>query len=88
MIFSTTLLSTLKAQYKIDVANIGEMKLRFTPTIHEHALHFLNSNYHNYQQPATASSDNYVRIDSSAIRCYGNYSVQQKQENKTKQKVI
>ncbi|CAF1238752.1 unnamed protein product [Adineta steineri] len=54
MIFSTTLLSTLKAQYKIDVANIGEMKLRFTPTIHEHALHFLNSNYHNYQQPATA----------------------------------
>ncbi|CAF1359860.1 unnamed protein product [Adineta steineri] len=68
MIFSTTLLSTLKAQYKIDVANIGEMKLRFTPTIHEHALHFLNSNYHNYQQPATASSDNYVRIDSSAIR--------------------
>ncbi|CAF4634170.1 unnamed protein product, partial [Rotaria socialis] len=48
MTFSTTLLSTLKAQYKIGVvegvANIGGMTSRFTAIIHEHALHFLNNN--------------------------------------------
>ncbi|CAF1170907.1 unnamed protein product [Adineta steineri] len=82
--FSTTLLSTLKAQYKIAVANIGRMKSRFTAIIHEHALHFLNNNSHDHQQPPTVSSDNHVRIDFPDIRCYGNYSIQQEQENKTK----
>ncbi|CAF4278876.1 unnamed protein product, partial [Adineta steineri] len=61
MIFSTTLLSTLEAQYKIGVANTGGMK-----------------------SPATVSSDNHVRINFPEIRCYGNYSIQQEQENKTK----
>ncbi|CAF4174678.1 unnamed protein product, partial [Adineta steineri] len=88
MTFSTTLLSTLKAQYKIGVvegvANIGGMKSRFTAIIHEHALHFLNNNNHDHQQPPTVSSDNHVRIDFPEIRCYGNYSIQQEQENKTK----
>ena len=44
MTFSTTLLSTLKAQYKIGVvegvANIGSTTSRFTAIIHEHALTF------------------------------------------------
>ncbi|CAF3783166.1 unnamed protein product, partial [Adineta steineri] len=88
MTFSTTLLSTLKAQYKIGVvegvANIGGMKSRFTAIIHEHALHFLNNNNHDHQQPPTVSSDNHVQIDFPEIRCYGNYSIQQEQENKTK----
>ncbi|CAF1398535.1 unnamed protein product [Adineta steineri] len=38
--FFTTLLSTLKVQYKIGVTNIGGMKSRFTTIIYEHALHF------------------------------------------------
>jgi len=88
MTFSTTLLSTLKAQYKIGivegVANIGGMKSRFTAIIHEHALHFLNNNNNDHQQPPTVSSDNHVRIDFPEIRCYGNYSIQQEQENKSK----
>ncbi|CAF4845808.1 unnamed protein product, partial [Rotaria sp. Silwood1] len=88
MTFSTTLLSTLKAQYKIGivegVANIGGMTSRFTAIIHEHALHFLNNNNNNHEQPPTVSSDNHVRIDFPQIRCYGNYSIQQEQENKTK----
>ncbi|CAF4740435.1 unnamed protein product, partial [Rotaria sp. Silwood2] len=88
MTFSTTLLSTLKAQYKIGivegVANIGSMTSRFTAIIHEHALHFLNNNNNDQQQPPTVSSDNHVRIDFPQIRCYGNYSIQQEQENKTK----
>ncbi|CAF0842338.1 unnamed protein product [Adineta steineri] len=56
--FFTILLSTLKAQYKIDVANIGRMK--------------------------SVSSDNHVRLDFPKTRCYGNYSIQQEQESKTK----
>jgi hypothetical protein len=88
MTFSTTLLSTLKAQYKIGVvegvANIGGMTSRFTAIIHEHALHFLNNNNNDQHQPPTVSSDNHVRIDFPLIRCYGNYSIQQEQENKTK----
>ncbi len=88
MTFSTTLLSTLKAQYKIGivegVANIGGMTSRFTAIIHEHALHFLNNNNNDQHQPPTVSSDNHVRIDFPQIRCYGNYSIQQEQENKSK----
>ncbi|CAF4342789.1 unnamed protein product, partial [Rotaria magnacalcarata] len=88
MTFSTTLLSTLKAQYKIGVvegvANIGSMTSRFTAIIHEHALHFLNNNNNDQRQPPTVSSDNHVRIDFPQIRCYGNYSIQQEQENKAR----
>jgi hypothetical protein len=88
MTFSTTLLSTLKAQYKIGVvegvANIGGMTSRFTAIIHEHALHFLNNNNNDQQQPPTVSSDNHVRIDFPQIRCYGNYFIQQEQQNKIK----
>ena len=88
MIFSTTLLSTLKAQYKTGavegVANIGSMTSRFTAIIHEHALHFLNNSNEDQQQPPRVSSDNHVRIDFPQIRCYGNYSIQKEQENKTK----
>ncbi|CAF1173365.1 unnamed protein product [Adineta steineri] len=69
MIFSTTLLSTLKAQYKIDVANIGGMKSRYTTIIHKHVLHFLNNNNHDHQQPPTISSDNYVRVDFPEVHC-------------------
>ncbi|CAF4131665.1 unnamed protein product, partial [Adineta steineri] len=82
--FSTTLLSTLKVQYKIGVANIGGMKSRSTANIHEHTLHLLNNNNHDHQQPPTVSSDNYVRIDFPEIRCYGNYSIEQEQKYKTK----
>jgi hypothetical protein len=88
MTFSTTLLSTLKAQYKIGivegVANIGSTTSRFTAIIHEHALHFLNNNNNDQHQPPTVSSDNHVRIDFPQIRCYGNYSIQQEQDNKSK----
>jgi hypothetical protein len=82
MTFSTTLLSTLKAQYKIGMTS------RFTAIIHEHALHFLNNNNNDQHQPPTVSSDNHVRIDFSQIRCYGNYSIQQEQENKSKRHLI
>ncbi|CAF1574413.1 unnamed protein product, partial [Adineta steineri] len=44
MTFSTTLLLTLKAQYKMGVANISGMKSCFTTIIHKHALHLLNNN--------------------------------------------
>ncbi|CAF0884895.1 unnamed protein product [Adineta steineri] len=84
MIFFITILSTLKAQYKIAVANISGMKSRYTIVIHEHVLHFLNNNNHDHQQSPIVSSDNHVRIDFPVIRCYGNYSIQQEQENKTK----
>jgi len=88
MTFSTTLLSTLKAQYKIGVvegvANIGATTSRFTAIIHEHALHFLNNNSNDQRQPPTVSSDNHVRIDFPQIRCYGNYSIHQEQNTKTK----
>jgi hypothetical protein len=88
MTFSTTLLSTLKAQYKIGivegVANLGRTTSRFTAIIHEHALHFLNNNNNDQHQPPTVSSDNHVRIDFPQIRCYGNYSIQQEQDNKSK----
>ncbi|CAF3490546.1 unnamed protein product [Rotaria socialis] len=89
MTFSTTLLSTLKAQYKIGVvegvANLGITTSRFTAIVHEHALHFLNNNNTNnpYQLP-TVSSDNHVRIDFPQIRCYGNYIAGQEQDNKPK----
>ena len=87
MTFSTTLLSTLKAQYKIGivegVANLGSTTSRFTAVIHEHALHFLN-NTNDYDQLPTVSSDNHVRIDFPQIRCYGNYTVEQEQQNKPK----
>ncbi|CAF1055651.1 unnamed protein product [Adineta steineri] len=63
MIFSPTLLSTLKIQYKIGVTNISGMKSRFTAIIHEHALHLLNNNNYDHQQPPTVSSDNHLRID-------------------------
>ncbi|CAF0906332.1 unnamed protein product [Adineta steineri] len=82
--FSPTLLSTLKVQYKIGVANIGGMKSRFTAIIHEHAVHFLNNNNHDHQQPPIVNSDNHVRIDFPEIHCYGNYSIQ---ENKTKSRL-
>ncbi|CAF1362485.1 unnamed protein product [Adineta steineri] len=86
--FFTILLSTLKAHYKIGVvegvANIGGMKSRFTAIIHEYVLHFLNNNNHDHQQPPTINSDNHVRIHFSEIRSYGDYSIQQKQESKTK----
>ena len=76
MTFSTTLLSTLKAQYKIGVvegvANLGSKTSRFTAVVHEHALHFLNNGNQLLQAP-TISSDNHVRIDFPQIRCYGNY---------------
>ena len=76
MTFSTTLLSTLKAQYKIGVvegvANLGSKTSRFTAVVHEHALHFLNNSNELLQVP-TISSDNHVRIDFPQIRCYGNY---------------
>jgi hypothetical protein len=88
MTFSTTLLSTLKAQYKIGivegVVNIGGTKSRFTAIIHEHALHFLNNNNNDQHQPPRVSSDNHVRIDFPQIRCYGNYSMQQEQDNKNR----
>ena len=88
MTFSTTLLSTLKAQYKIGivegVANIGGLTSRFTAIIHEHALHFLNNNNNDYHQPPTVSSDNHVRIDFPQIRCYGNYSMLHEQVNKNR----
>lgn len=88
MTFSTTLLSTLKAQYKIGivegVANIGGLTSRFTAIIHEHALHFLNNNNNDYHQPQTVSSDNHVRIDFPQIRCYGNYSMLHEQVNKNR----
>jgi hypothetical protein len=88
MTFSTTLLSTLKAQYKIGivegVANIGGTTSRFTAIIHEHALHFLNNNNNDQHQPPRVSSDNHVRIDFPQIRCYGNYSMQQGQDNKNR----
>ncbi|CAF0854040.1 unnamed protein product [Adineta steineri] len=60
------------------------MKSCFTTTIHEYALHLLNNNNHDHQQPPTVSSDNHLRIYFPEIHCYGNYSIQQKQENKTK----
>ena len=47
-------------------------------------LHFLNNNNNDNRQPPTVSSDNHVRIDFPQIRCYGNYSIQQEQQNKTK----
>ncbi|CAF1458980.1 unnamed protein product [Adineta steineri] len=50
MIFFITILSTLKAQYKIAVANISGMKSRYTIVIHEHVLHFLINNNHDHQQ--------------------------------------
>jgi hypothetical protein len=90
MTFSTTLLSTLKAQYKIGVvegvANIGRTTTRFTAIVHEHALHFLNNNNTNdLHQLPTVSSDNHVRIDFPQIRCYGNYIIEQdQQENQPK----
>jgi hypothetical protein len=88
MTFSTTLLSTLKAQYKIGivegVANLGSTTSRFTAIIHEHALHFLNNNKNDFDQIPTISSDNHVRIDFPQIRCYGNYTIEQEQENKPK----
>ncbi|CAF1584656.1 unnamed protein product, partial [Adineta steineri] len=84
MIFFITIISTLKAQYKIAVANISGMKSRYTIVIHEHVLHFLINNNHDHQQSPTVSSDNHVRIDFPGIRCYENYSIQQEQENKTK----
>ena len=88
MTFSTTLLSTLKAQYKIGVvegvANLGGTTSRFTAIVHEHALHFLNNNSTDYQQLPTVSSDNHVRIDFPQIRCYGNYTLQQQEKNKTR----
>ncbi|CAF1551159.1 unnamed protein product [Adineta steineri] len=52
--------------------------------INERALHFLNNNNHDHQQPPIVNSDNYIRIDFPEIRWYGNYSIQQEQENKTK----
>ena len=88
MTFSTTLLSTLKAQYKIGVvegvANIGGATSRFTAIVHEHALHFLSNNSTDQQQPPVVSSDNHVRIDFPQIRCYGNYSLQQDALNKAR----
>ncbi|CAF4065238.1 unnamed protein product, partial [Rotaria sp. Silwood2] len=89
MTFSTTLLSTLKAQYKIGivegVANLGTTTSRFTAIVHEHALHFLNNNNTNsLHQLPTVSSDNHVRIDFPQIRCYGNYIIEQEQNNKSK----
>ena len=88
MTFSTTLLSTLKAQYKIGVvegvANLGGLTSRFTAIIHEHALHFLNNNTNDGYERPTVSSDNHVRIDFPQIRCYGNYSMLQEQANKTR----
>ncbi|CAF5021554.1 unnamed protein product, partial [Rotaria sp. Silwood1] len=91
MTFSTTLLSTLKAQYKIGivegVANLGSTKSRFTAVVHEHALHFLNNNNNNtnnLHQLPTVSSDNHVRIDFPQIRCYGNYIIEQEEHNQSK----
>jgi hypothetical protein len=88
MTFSTTLLSTLKAQYKIGivegVANLGSTTSRFTAAIHEHALHFLNNNTNDLDQLPTVSSDNHVRIDFPQIRCYGNYIIEPDQENQPK----
>ncbi|CAF3740732.1 unnamed protein product [Rotaria sordida] len=89
MSFSTTLLSTLKAQYKIGivegVANLGKTKSQFTAIVHEHALHFLNNNNtNNIHQLPTVSSDNHVRIDFPQIRCYGNYTIEQEQNNQRK----
>ena len=88
MTFSTTLLSTLKAQYKIGVvegvANLGGATSRFTAIIHEHALHFLSNNSNDRQEPPVVSSDNHVRIDFPQIRCYGNYSLQQDELNKAR----
>ncbi|CAF1288378.1 unnamed protein product, partial [Adineta steineri] len=89
MTFSTTLLSTLKAQYKIGVvegvANLGSTTSRFTAIIHEHALHFLNNNNTNdFNQLPTVSSDNHVRIDFPQIRCYGNYTIEQDKTDKPK----
>lgn len=81
MIFSTTLLSTLKAQYKIGVvegvAHLGGITSRFTAVVHEHALHFLNNNTNDlYQLPTVGSDNNHVRIDFPQIRCYGNYTIE------------
>ncbi|UJR36630.1 hypothetical protein I4U23_029350 [Adineta vaga] len=88
MSFSTTLLSTLKAQYKIGVvegvAHLGSTTSRFTAIVHEHALHFLNNATIDTDQLPTVSSDNHVRIDFPQIRCYGNYTNEQEQENKPK----
>jgi hypothetical protein len=88
MTFSTTLLSTLQAQYKIGivegVANLGSTTSRFTAIIHEHALHFLNKDSNDFHQLPTVSSDNHVRIDFPQIRCYGNYTIEQEQENQTR----
>ncbi|CAF1031213.1 unnamed protein product [Adineta ricciae] len=86
MTFSTTLLSTLKAQYKIGVvegvANLGSTTSRFTAIVHEHALHFLNNATNDLHQLPTVSSDNHVRIDFPQIRCYGNYTNEQEQDNR------
>jgi len=86
MTFSTTLLSTLKAQYKIGivegVAHLGSAKSRFTAVVHEHALHFL-TNKNSVDLP-TVSSDNHVRIDFPEIRCYGNYTTEQDEYNQTR----
>jgi hypothetical protein len=78
--FSTTLLSTLKAQYKIGiiegVVNTLGRTSRFTAIIHEHALHFLNNNQHHHRHLRTVPSvgaGDHVRIDFPQIRCYGNY---------------
>ncbi|CAF1470350.1 unnamed protein product, partial [Adineta steineri] len=53
------------------VANIGEIKLRFTTIIHKHALHLLNNNNHDHQQPPTVSSDNHARTDFPEIHFSG-----------------
>ena len=75
MTFTTTLLSSLKAQYKIGVvegvAHLGGITSRFTAVIHEHALHFRNNTTNDLNQ-----SDNHVRIDFPQIRCYGNYTIE------------
>lgn len=80
MAFTTTLLSSLKAQYKIGVvegvAHLGGITSRFTAVVHEHALHFLNNNTNDLNQLPRVSTDNHVRIDFPQIRCYGNYTVE------------
>ena len=96
MTFSTTLLSSLKAQYKIGVVecvgNLGSTTSLFTAIVHEHALHFLHNNNHNnnsnnnntFHQLPTVSSDNHVRIDFPQIRCCGNYLIIEEREDRPK----
>ncbi|CAF0951192.1 unnamed protein product, partial [Didymodactylos carnosus] len=83
MTFSTTLLPTLKAQYKIGiiegVANIGLIS-KFSAIMREHALHFLNTSTQDEYSSLSSNSDNHVRIDFPVIRINGEYLVKNEQE--------